>query len=179
MQEIHGQKVGWVTDQDSVRLLAVEACGPLASILTREDTLAFIIPVVQKFAQVMKGLISANQRVGALCITCVTSSWGLDMYVQGKRHVNDTGPLAREARASFANEFEVKVEAMHCQHVTANEFEVKVEAMHCQHVTAVLGVLLAGLLKCVGCACPQINSNWIRCHGMACIWQTGEVSCSG
>jgi hypothetical protein len=40
-------------DQDSVRLLAVEACGPLATILTREDTLAFVIPVVQKFAQVL------------------------------------------------------------------------------------------------------------------------------
>ena len=42
----------WGADQDSVRLLAVESCGPLARLLPREDAATHILPVVQKFAVV-------------------------------------------------------------------------------------------------------------------------------
>ena len=38
--------------QDSVRLLAVECCGPLAKLCGKEDIVAHILPVVQKFSQV-------------------------------------------------------------------------------------------------------------------------------
>lgn len=38
-------------DQDSVRLLAVECCGPLAQLSGKEDTMSSILPVVQKFSQ--------------------------------------------------------------------------------------------------------------------------------
>ena len=41
-----------LTDQDSVRLLAVDSCGPLARLLTRDESAAHVLPVVQKFAAV-------------------------------------------------------------------------------------------------------------------------------
>lgn len=37
-------------DQDSVRLIAVEACGPLALVLPREQVVAAVLPVMQQFA---------------------------------------------------------------------------------------------------------------------------------
>lgn len=40
-------------DQDSVRLLAVECCGPLAKLCSKDDVMTQILPVVQKFSQVM------------------------------------------------------------------------------------------------------------------------------
>lgn len=39
-------------DQDSVRLLAVEACGPLARLLNKGETQQHVLPIVQKFSQV-------------------------------------------------------------------------------------------------------------------------------
>ena len=39
-------------DQDSVRLLAVECCGPLAKLSGKEGVVTHILPVVQKFSQV-------------------------------------------------------------------------------------------------------------------------------
>jgi hypothetical protein len=39
-------------DQDSVRLLAVECCGPLAQLCRKDDVMTHILPVVQKFSQV-------------------------------------------------------------------------------------------------------------------------------
>lgn len=39
-------------DQDSVRLLAVETCGPLARLLNKSDSVHHVLPIVQKFAQV-------------------------------------------------------------------------------------------------------------------------------
>ncbi len=39
-------------DQDSVRLLAVEACGPLARLLNKGESVQHVLPIVQKFAQV-------------------------------------------------------------------------------------------------------------------------------
>jgi serine/threonine-protein phosphatase 2A regulatory subunit A len=42
----------WGADQDSVRLLAVQCCGPLARTLSKAECLATVVPVVQKFAQV-------------------------------------------------------------------------------------------------------------------------------
>jgi hypothetical protein len=41
-----------LTDQDSVRLLAVECCGPLAQLCRKDDVMTHILPVVQKFSQV-------------------------------------------------------------------------------------------------------------------------------
>ena len=49
-------------DQDSVRLLAVESCGAFASALSRDDAIASLLPVVQKFAQVC----CADRSFGAL-----------------------------------------------------------------------------------------------------------------
>ncbi len=43
-------------DQDSVRLLAVECCGPLAQLCNKDDVVSNILPVVQKFSQVSLGL---------------------------------------------------------------------------------------------------------------------------
>ena len=40
-------------DQDSVRLLAVQCCGALARTLSKAECLATVVPVVQRFAQVM------------------------------------------------------------------------------------------------------------------------------
>lgn len=57
-------------DQDSVRLLAVEACGPLARLLTKAESVQHVLPIVQKFAQaslcifVVEGL--RNQKSTAL-----------------------------------------------------------------------------------------------------------------
>ena len=42
-------------DQDSVRLLAVECCGPLAQLSSKDDITTHILPVVQKFSQVGRG----------------------------------------------------------------------------------------------------------------------------
>ncbi len=39
-------------DQDSVRLLAVQCCGPLARTLSKSECLSSVVPVVQRFAQV-------------------------------------------------------------------------------------------------------------------------------
>ena len=39
-------------DQDSVRLLAVETCGPLARLLNKSESVQHVLPIVQKFAQV-------------------------------------------------------------------------------------------------------------------------------
>ena len=39
-------------DQDSVRLLAVETCGPLARLLNKNESVQHVLPIVQKFAQV-------------------------------------------------------------------------------------------------------------------------------
>lgn len=41
-----------IADQDSVRLLAVETCGPLARLLNKNDSVHLVLPIVQKFAQV-------------------------------------------------------------------------------------------------------------------------------
>jgi serine/threonine-protein phosphatase 2A regulatory subunit A len=41
-------------DQDSVRLLAVEACGPLARLLNKGESVQHVLPIVQKFAQVCR-----------------------------------------------------------------------------------------------------------------------------
>ena len=40
------------SDQDSVRLLAVESCSAFASALSREDGIASLLPVILKFSQV-------------------------------------------------------------------------------------------------------------------------------
>ena len=40
-------------DQDSVRLLAVQCCGALARTLSKAECLATVVPVVQRFAQVL------------------------------------------------------------------------------------------------------------------------------
>ena len=43
----------WYTaEQDSVRLLTVEGCGPLARLLNKEDAVRSILPIVQSFSQV-------------------------------------------------------------------------------------------------------------------------------
>lgn len=42
------------TDQDSVRLLAVESCSSFAVTLSREDTIRQLLPVVLKFSQVRR-----------------------------------------------------------------------------------------------------------------------------
>lgn len=39
-------------DQDSVRLLAVQCCGPLARTLSKSECISSVVPVVQRFAQV-------------------------------------------------------------------------------------------------------------------------------
>lgn len=39
-------------DQDSVRLLAVEGCGQFARLLTKDESVKDILPVVQKFSTV-------------------------------------------------------------------------------------------------------------------------------
>ena len=41
-----------LAEQDSVRLLAVEGCGQLARLLTKEESVKDILPVVQKFSTV-------------------------------------------------------------------------------------------------------------------------------
>ena len=38
-------------DQDSVRLLAVEACGPLARLLNKGESVQHVLPIVKKFSQ--------------------------------------------------------------------------------------------------------------------------------
>lgn len=43
-------------DQDSVRLLAVETCGPLARLLNKGESVQHVLPIVQKFAQVRSAL---------------------------------------------------------------------------------------------------------------------------
>ena len=39
-------------DQDSVRLLAVESCGPFAQKLSADDNYLLLLPIVQKLVQV-------------------------------------------------------------------------------------------------------------------------------
>ena len=48
------------TDQDSVRLLAVECCGPLAKLCEQEDIISHILPVVKKFAQAWTVILHAH-----------------------------------------------------------------------------------------------------------------------
>ena len=43
------------TDQDSVRLLAVECCGPLAKLSGKDGVVTHILPIVQKFSQACSG----------------------------------------------------------------------------------------------------------------------------
>jgi hypothetical protein len=43
------------TDQDSVRLLAVEGCGPFTKVLDKDHVAAHIIPVIQKFSKARAG----------------------------------------------------------------------------------------------------------------------------
>ena len=40
-------------EQDSVRLLTVESCGPLARLLSKDDAVRSILPIVQTFSQVL------------------------------------------------------------------------------------------------------------------------------
>ena len=64
-------------DQDSVRLLAVEACGPLARLLNKGESVQHVLPIVQKFAQVCcallvvtlqaSGAVSLSQNLILLC----------------------------------------------------------------------------------------------------------------
>lgn len=42
----------YMTEQDSVRLLAVESCGSFARQLTPEDSSTMLLPVVQMLSQV-------------------------------------------------------------------------------------------------------------------------------
>lgn len=42
----------WCAEQDSVRLLTVESCGPLARLLNKDDAVRSILPIVQTFSQV-------------------------------------------------------------------------------------------------------------------------------
>ena len=46
------------TDQDSVRLLAVEGCAALGKLLEPQDCVAHILPVIVNFSQVNNWLIS-------------------------------------------------------------------------------------------------------------------------
>lgn len=55
------------TEQDSVRLLTVDACGPLARLLPKDDAVRSILPIVQNFSQVL------TPAVGVL-----TYSWSMD-----------------------------------------------------------------------------------------------------
>ena len=41
-----------ISDQDSVRLLAVEGCGALGKLLEPQDCVAHILPVIVNFSQV-------------------------------------------------------------------------------------------------------------------------------
>ena len=50
-------------DQDSVRLLAVQCCGPLARTLSKAECLATVVPVVQRFAQVGTAQLYLRLRV--------------------------------------------------------------------------------------------------------------------
>ena len=50
-------------DQDSVRLLAVDSCGPLARLLTRDESAAHVLPVVQKFASVSMSDLPSYARI--------------------------------------------------------------------------------------------------------------------
>ena len=52
-------------DQDSVRLLAVECCGPLAKLSGKEGVVTHILPVVQKFSQVPLAL--GDDALSPLC----------------------------------------------------------------------------------------------------------------
>ena len=54
MRKLHTQRVLHLrsTDQDSVRLLAVECCGPLAKLSGKDGVVQHILPIVQKFSQV-------------------------------------------------------------------------------------------------------------------------------
>lgn len=49
---VHCMSWNFCAEQDSVRLLAVEGCGHFARLLKREDSIASILPVVQRFALV-------------------------------------------------------------------------------------------------------------------------------
>lgn len=49
-------------DQDSVRLLAVEACGPLARLLNKGESVQHVLPIVQKFAQVCCALVVVSSQ---------------------------------------------------------------------------------------------------------------------
>lgn len=49
-------------DQDSVRLIAVEACSPLARVLPREQVVEHVLPVMQRFAQVGVQLCSIRKQ---------------------------------------------------------------------------------------------------------------------
>ena len=41
-----------ISDQDSVRLLAVEGCGALGKLLEPQDCVAHILPIIVNFSQV-------------------------------------------------------------------------------------------------------------------------------
>lgn len=44
---------GFLSDQDSVRLLAVEGCAALGKLLEPQDCIAHILPVIVNFSQVI------------------------------------------------------------------------------------------------------------------------------
>lgn len=49
---LQSEQCALTADQDSVRLLAVETCGPLARLLNKSESVQHVLPIVQKFAQV-------------------------------------------------------------------------------------------------------------------------------
>ena len=56
-------------DQDSVRLLAVQCCGPLARTLSRAECQSTVVPIVQRFAQVCKSVLTCSMAhaKGTMC----------------------------------------------------------------------------------------------------------------
>ena len=49
----YGSSLSFISDQDSVRLLAVEGCAALGKLLEPQDCVAHIVPVIVNFSQVI------------------------------------------------------------------------------------------------------------------------------
>lgn len=54
-------KLFLLSDQDSVRLLAVEGCAALGKLLEPQDCVAHILPVIVNFSQVWNAFKLLNQ----------------------------------------------------------------------------------------------------------------------
>jgi len=66
-------RFSYTSDQDSVRLLAVEGCAALGKLLEPQNCIAHILPVIVNFSQVLMKFVNPTKVTIYFMICCVLS----------------------------------------------------------------------------------------------------------